>query len=42
MENAERVVKNVKVKMNNNGKFSIFKYTFLGRHNFNMVIQPID
>lgn len=42
MENAERVIKNVKVKMNNNGKFSIFKYTFLGRHNFNMVIQPID
>jgi len=42
MENSDRVVKNVKIKMNNNGKFSIFKYTFLGRHNFNMVIQPID
>jgi len=42
MENSDRVVKKVKIKMNDSGKFSIFKYTFLGRHNFNMVIQPID
>ncbi len=42
MENSDRVVKNVKIKINDKGKFSIFKYTFLGRHSFNMVLQPID
>jgi hypothetical protein len=42
MANSDRVVKDVKLKINGNEKFSIFKYTFLGRHNFNMVIQPID
>lgn len=42
MVNSDRVVKDVKIKINKNGKFSIFKYTFLGRHKFNMVIEPID
>ena len=42
MDNSERVVKDVKIKINKIGKFSIFKYTFLGRHKFNMVIEPID
>jgi CubicO group peptidase (beta-lactamase class C family) len=42
MQNSERVVKDVIIKTTENGKFSIFKYTFLGRHKFNMVIQPID
>jgi len=42
MENSDRVVKDIKIKINKNGKFSIFKYTFLGRHKFNMVIEPID
>jgi hypothetical protein len=42
MENADRVVKNIKININDSGEFSIFKYTFLGRHKFNMVIQPID
>jgi len=42
MENSDRVVKDIKIKINKNGKFSMFKYTFLGRHKFNMVIEPID
>ncbi len=42
MENSARVVKDVEVKINKNGMVSTFRYTFLGRHHFNMVIQPID
>lgn len=42
MQNADRVVKEVKIKINRKGEFSTFQYTFLGRHKFNMVIQPID
>ena len=42
MENADRVVKDIKIKINDSDKFSIFKYTFLGRHKFNMVLQPTD
>jgi CubicO group peptidase (beta-lactamase class C family) len=42
MENSERVVKNVTIKLSKDKRFYIFKYTFLGRHKFNMVIQPID
>jgi CubicO group peptidase (beta-lactamase class C family) len=42
MQNSDRVVKNVKILINKKGKFSIFKYTFLGRHKFNLVIKPID
>ena len=42
MENSGRVVRDIKIKINSKGKFSVFKYTFLGRHHFNMVIQPID
>ncbi len=42
MENSERVVKKVKVNIKSNGDYSILKYTFLGRHKFNLVIRPID
>ncbi len=42
MKNPDRVVKNIKITIRDNDKFSIFKYTFLGRHKFNMVIEPID
>ena len=42
MENSERVVKKVKVDIKSNGDYSILKYTFLGRHKFNLVIRPID
>jgi len=36
MENSERVVKKVKVNIKSNGDYSILKYTFLGRHKFNL------
>lgn len=42
MESSDRVVKDVELKINRNEKYCIFKYTFLSRHNFNMLIQPID
>ena len=42
MENSDRVVKNVKVDIKRSGDYSILKYTFLGRHKFNLVIRPID
>lgn len=40
MQNSDRVVKDVKIKKK--GEFSILSYTFLGRHQFNMVIEPHD
>lgn len=40
MQNSDRVVKDVKIKKK--GKFSMLSYTFLGRHQFNMVIEPLD
>lgn len=42
MQNSDRVVKNVKIKMSKKDEFSIFKYTFLGRHKFNIAIEPLD
>jgi CubicO group peptidase (beta-lactamase class C family) len=42
MENPERVVKDVEIKINRKSGFTTFKYTFLGRHKFNMIIEPID
>ncbi|MDF1548778.1 MAG: serine hydrolase, partial [Bacteroidales bacterium] len=42
MQNSDRVVKDVKIKINKKGEFSIFKYTFLGRHKFNITIEPVD
>lgn len=42
MENSGRVVKDVRLKMDRNGKMLLFQYTFLGRHKFNMVVQPTD
>lgn len=42
MDNSDRVVKDVIIKIDKTGQFIIFKYKFLGRHNFNMVIEPID
>ena len=40
MQNSDRVVKEVKIKKK--GEFSIFSYTFLGRHQFNMALEPLD
>ncbi len=40
MQNSDKVVKDVKIKKK--GKFSMLSYTFLGRHHFNMVIEPLD
>lgn len=40
MQHSDRVVKDVKIKKK--GEFSILSYTFLGRHHFNMVIEPLD
>jgi CubicO group peptidase (beta-lactamase class C family) len=42
MENSDSVVKDVKIKFNQKSGFATFKYTFLGRHKFNMIIGPID
>jgi CubicO group peptidase (beta-lactamase class C family) len=42
MENSDRVVKNIKVDIKNSREYGILKYTFLGRHKFNLVISPID
>lgn len=39
MNNSERVVKNVKIIKGK--KFYILTYTFLGRHKFNLALQPI-
>jgi hypothetical protein len=36
------VVKDVNLKMDKTGKFLVFKYTFLQRHKFNMVVEPVD
>lgn len=40
MHNSDRVVKDVRIKKK--GKFSILSYTFLGRHRFNMALEPLD
>lgn len=42
MQNSDRVVKDVNLKIDKTGKFIVFKYTFLQRHKFNMVIEPVD
>mgnify|MGYP006282755125 CR=1 FL=1 len=42
MENSDRVVKDIQIDIRKNRNFALFKYTFLGRHQFNMVLQPID
>jgi CubicO group peptidase (beta-lactamase class C family) len=42
MQNSGRVVKDVNLKMDKTGKFLVFKYTFLQRHKFNMVVEPVD
>ncbi len=42
MKNPDRVVKDVNLGIDKTGQFFIFKYTFLKRHKFNMVIEPVD
>jgi len=42
MENSDRVVKNIKVDIKSSREYGILKYTFLGRHKFNLVIRSID
>ena len=32
----------LKIKISNKSKYIIFKYTFLGLHNFNMILEPLD
>lgn len=39
MQHSDRVVKEVKIKKK--GEFCVFSYTFLGRHQFNMAIEPL-
>lgn len=40
MQHSDRVVKDVEIKKK--GEFIILSYTFLWRHQFNMVIEPLD
>jgi CubicO group peptidase (beta-lactamase class C family) len=40
MDHSDKVVKNVKIKKSKD--FYILKYTFLGRHQFNLVLKPVD
>ena len=40
MNNSDRVARNVQIIKS--GDFYILKYTFLGRHNFNLAIRPVD
>lgn len=40
MKNSERVVKDVKIKKSKD--FYLLKYTFLGRHKFNLALEPVN
>jgi len=40
MKNSERVVKDVKIKKSKD--FYLLKYTFLGRHKFNLALKPVN
>jgi CubicO group peptidase (beta-lactamase class C family) len=40
MKHSDKVVKNVKIKKSKD--FYILKYTFLGRHQFNLALKPVD
>lgn len=42
MENSDRVVKDIEIKLIKKDKLALFKYTFLKQHQFNMLLEPID